>query len=205
MIGQALALVFALYAIVASVLGATRRKPALVASGRRAVLLVAGFLFIASLSLLASFLTRDFGAVYVAQHSSRAMPWYYAAAAFYGGQEGSLLYWTTMLAFFSAAAVLLHRRAPIDLMPYVIAVLMVIDGFFLIVLNFVSTPFARTAVVPPDGAGLNPILQDPGMLVHPPMLLMAYMSWSVPFAFAVAAMITGRLDARWLRAIRRWM
>jgi cytochrome c-type biogenesis protein CcmF len=205
MIGQALALVFALYALAASVLGAARQKPALVASARRAVLLVAAFLFVASLSLLSSFLTRDFGAVYVAQHSSRAMPWYYAAAAFYGGQEGSLLYWTTMLAFFSAVAVLLHRRAPTDLMPYVVAVLMVIDGFFLVVLNFVSTPFARTAVVPRDGAGLNPILQDPGMLVHPPMLLMAYMSWSVPFAFAVAAMITGRLDARWLRAIRRWM
>ncbi len=204
-ISQALALVFALYALASSVIGARRRKPALVASGRRAVLLVAGFLGIASISLLASFLTRDFGSVYVAEHSSRAMPWYYAAAAFYGGQEGSLLYWTTMLAVFSAIAVLLHRRAPIDLMPYVVAVLMVIDGFFLIVLNFVSTPFSRTAVVPADGAGLNPILQDPGMLVHPPMLLMAYMSWSVPFAFAIAAMITGRLDARWLRAIRRWM
>jgi cytochrome c-type biogenesis protein CcmF len=205
MIGQALALVFALYAIAASVLGALRHNAALVASGRRAVLVVAGFLVIAAASLLASFLLRDFGAVYVAEHSSRAMPWYYATAAFYGGQEGSLLYWTTMLAIFSSIAVLLHRRAPVDLMPYVVAVLMTIDGFFLVVLNFVSTPFARTAVVPNDGAGLNPILQDPGMLVHPPTLLMGYMSWSVPFAFAVAAMISGRLDSGWLRAIRRWM
>jgi cytochrome c-type biogenesis protein CcmF len=204
-IGLMLALVFALYATAASIIGATRRKPALVASGRRAVLVVAGFLVLASFALLASFLIRDFGAVYVAQHSSRAMPWYYAAAAFYGGQEGSLLYWTTLLAIFSSIAVLLHRRAPAELMPYVVAVLMTIDGFFLFVLNVVSTPFARTPVVPADGAGLNPILQDPGMLVHPPMLLMGYMSWSVPFAFAVAAMLTGRLDAGWLRAIRRWM
>jgi len=205
MIGSLLALVFALYAIAASVAGALRARPALVASGRRAVVAVAGFLVLASASLLAAFLTHDFGSVYVAQHSSLVMPWYYSAAAFYGGQEGSLLYWTTMLAVFSAIVVALHRRAPAELMPYVVAVLMGIEGFFLLVLNFVSTPFARTRLVPTDGAGLNPILQDPGMLIHPPMLLMGYMSWSVPFAFAVAAMITGRLDSAWLRAIRRWM
>jgi cytochrome c-type biogenesis protein CcmF len=132
------------------------------------------------------------------------MPWYYTLAAFYGGQEGSLLYWTMMLAIFSSIAVLLHRRAPSELMPYVVAVLMALDGFFLVVLNFVSTPFARTRLIPEDGAGLNPILQDPGMLLHPPMLLMGYMSFAIPFAFAVAAMISGRLDSVWLRAIRRW-
>ncbi len=204
MITQLLALVFALYAIISSVLGSMRHRAALIASGRRAVLLVAAFLLTASASLIVSFLTRDFGAQYVAQHSSRAMPWYYTAAAFYSGQEGSLLYWTTMLAIFSAIVVALHRRAPSTLMPFVVAVLMTIDGFFLFVLNFVSTPFTRVRIVPDDGVGLNPILQDPGMLVHPPMLLMGYMSFSVPFAFAVAAMITGRLDSAWLRAIRRW-
>ncbi len=205
MIGLMLALVFALYAAATSIAGAVRARPALIASGRRAVVAVAGFQILASSALLASFLTHDFGAVYVAQHSSLAMPWYYSTAAFYGGQEGSLLYWTTMLGIFSTAAVLLHRRAPADLMPYVVAVLMGVSAFFLGVLNFVSTPFARTRLVPNDGVGLNPILQDPGMLVHPPMLLMGYMSWTVPFAFAVAAMLTGRLDSGWLGAIRRWM
>jgi cytochrome c-type biogenesis protein CcmF len=204
MTAQLLALAFALYAIVSSVLGAMRQKPALLDSGRRAVLMVAVFLVTAALALIFSFATHDFGLRYVVEHSSRAMPWYYTTAAFYGGQEGSLLYWTMMLAIFSSIAVLTHRRAPTALMPYVVAVLMTIDGFFLVVLNFVSTPFDRLPFPPDDGNGLNPILQDPGMLVHPPMLLMGYMSFSVPFAFAVAAMLTGRLNSEWLRAIRRW-
>ena len=204
MIAQLLALVFAAFAVATSVLGAALRRPALVASGRRAVLVVAVFLLTAAGALIASFLTHDFGAAYVYQHSSRAMPWYYTLAAFYGGQEGSLLYWTMMLAIFSSIVVLLYRRAPSVLMPYVVAVLMTIDGFFLFVLNFATTPFHRFNVLPADGQGLNPILQDTGMLVHPPMLLMGYMSFSIPFAFAVAAMITGRLDSAWLRAIRRW-
>jgi cytochrome c-type biogenesis protein CcmF len=204
-IGQMLALVFALYATAASLASVRSGRRALLGSAHRAVLLVAAFLILAAASLLASFLERDFGAQYVAAHSSRAMPWYYAAAAFYGGQEGSLLYWALMLSIFASITVLLHRRAPVELQPYVVAVLMSIAAFFLFVLNFVTTPFARTTLVPDDGAGLNPILQDPGMLVHPPMLLLGYMSWSVPFAFAVAALVTGRLDSRWLRAIRRWM
>ncbi len=204
MIAELLALIFAAYALVSSVLGALRGQAALIASGRRAVLVTTAFLLTAAASLAASFLTHDYGVLYVQEHSSRAMPWYYTLAAFYGGQEGSLLYWTLMLAVFSSLAALLHRRAPATLMPYVVAVLMGLEGFFLVVLNFVSTPFVRQRIVPDDGAGLNPILQDPGMLIHPPMLLMGYMSFSLPFAFAAAAMITGRLDSTWLRAIRRW-
>ncbi|HEX6818351.1 MAG TPA: heme lyase CcmF/NrfE family subunit [Ktedonobacterales bacterium] len=205
MIAQALALVFALYAIASAVLGARLARPALIASSRRAVFAVAIFLVTAALSLVLSFATHDFGAMYVYEHSSLAMPWYYTTAAFYGGQEGSLLYWTMMLALFSSLVVALNRRAPAVLMPYVIATLMTIDTFLLIVVNFVTTPFARSRIVPTDGLGLNPLLQDPGMLIHPPMLLMGYMSFSVPFSFAVAALITGKLDAGWLRAIRRWM
>ena len=203
-IALTLALVFALYALAASALGATLRRAALATSGRRAVLVVAAFLLIASGSLIGAFLTHDFGSVYVAEHSSLAMPWYYSLSAFYGGQEGSLLYWATMLSIFSAIAILLHRRADARLMPWVTVTLMTIESFFLVMLAFVTPPFTRTTIPPVDGAGLNPILQDPGMLIHPPMLLMGYMSWSLPFAFAVAAMVTGRLDAGWLRAIRRW-
>jgi len=203
-IALTLALVFALYALAASALGAALRRPALATSGRRAVLVVAVFLLVASGSLIGAFLTHDFGSVYVAEHSSLAMPWYYSLSAFYGGQEGSLLYWATMLSVFSGIAMLLHRRADARLMPWVAVTLMTIETFFLVMLNFVTPPFTRTTIPPVDGAGLNPILQDPGMLVHPPMLLMGYMSWSLPFAFAVAAMITGRLDAGWLRSIRRW-
>src|SRR6266571_7666419 len=179
--------------------------PLLVASALRSTLVVTFFLLLASAALIISFLTHDFGVRYVAEQSSLSMPWYYITAAFYGGQEGSLLYWSLMLAVFSAIFALTARRAPSALVPYVIATLMGIETFLLIVLSTVSSPFVRLPVTPADGNGLNPLLMDPGMLVHPPMLLMGYMSFSLPFAFAVAAMITGKLDSDWLRSIRRWM
>src|SRR5579859_2136705 len=199
-----LALGFAIYTGIAAVVGAIRNSMPLVSSARRGVLAVAFFLLLASASLIVSFLTHDFGVSYVAQHSSLEMPWYYVTAAFYGGQEGSLLYWALMLAIFSAIFTLTAKRAPAVLVPYVIATLMGIQVFLLLMLSTVSSPFVRLSAVPADGNGLNPLLMDPGMLVHPPMLLMGYMSFSLPFAFAVAAMITGKLDSDWLRSIRRW-
>ncbi len=200
-----LALGFAVFTMVVATLGATRELPQLVASAKRSVLTVAFFLILASAALIASFLTHDFGVSYVAQHSNLAMPWYYTASAFYGGQEGSLLYWALMLSIFSAIFVFTAKRAPTVLVPYVMATLMGIETFLLIVLTTVSNPFVRLPVPLADGVGLNPLLMDPGMLIHPPMLLMGYMSFSVPFAFAVAAMITGKLDSEWLRSIRGWM
>jgi cytochrome c-type biogenesis protein CcmF len=197
-----LALGFAILTMVVAALGATRNIPQLVA--RRCVLAVAFFLLLASASLIASFLKHDFGVSYVAQHSSLSMPWYYTTAAFYGGQEGSLLYWALMLSVFSAVFVFTSRRAPAVLVPYVMATLMGIEVFLLIMLTTISSPFVRLPAPLPNGVGLNPLLMDPGMLIHPPMLLMGYMSFSLPFAFAVAAMITGKLDSDWLRSIRRW-
>src|SRR5438477_3945796 len=176
----------------------------LIASAKRSVLAVAFFMLLASATLIISFLIHDFGMRYVAQHSSLSMPWYYTTAAFYAGQEGSLLYWGLMLSVFSAIFVLTSKRTPAALVPYVMATLMGIEAFLLIVLAGVSSPFVRLPVAPADGNGLNPLLMDPGMLVHPPMLLMGYMSFSVPFAFAVAALVTGQLSSDWLRAIRRW-
>ena len=199
-----LGLAFALYTVIVSVPGAVRQSPALVASGRRGVLAVAFFLVLASASLVASFLVHDYGVSYVAQQSNNAMPVYYIAAAFYGGQEGSLLYWALMLSIFSAIFAFTAKRAPAVLVPYVYATLMCIEIFFLLVLSTVSSPFVRLSTPLADGRGLNPLLMDPGMLVHPPALLMGYMSFSLPFAFAVAAMITGKLDNGWLRSIRRW-
>jgi cytochrome c-type biogenesis protein CcmF len=195
---------FAIYTGIVAVVGAIRNAPLLVISARRGVLVVAFFLLLASACLIVSFLTHDFGVSYVAQHSSLEMPWYFTTAAFYGGQEGSLLYWALMLAVFSAIFSLTAKRAPAAIVPYVIATLMGIQIFLLLMLSTVSSPFVRLPVAPQDGNGLNPLLMDPGMLVHPPMLLMGYMSFSLPFAFAVAAMITGKLDSDWLRSIRRW-
>jgi cytochrome c-type biogenesis protein CcmF len=199
-----LALGLAAYTLLAAVLGAARAFPPLVASAKRGVLAVTFCLLLASAALAISFLSHDFGVVYVADQSNRSMPWYFVAAAFYSGQEGSLLYWALMLAVFSSIFIFTSRRAPAVLVPYVIATLMGIELFFVLTLVTVSSPFVRFPHAPADGAGLNPLLRDPGMLIHPPTLLMGFMSFSLPFAFAVAAMITGRLDSEWLRSIRRW-
>lgn len=200
-----LALGFASYTLVVAVLGAVRNMPQLISSSIRSALVVTGLMLLASAALAISFLTHDFAVNYVAQHSSLSMPWYYTTAAFYGGQEGSLLYWATMLSIFSAIFIFTSKRAPAVLVPYVVATLMGVMVFFLLMLTSVSNPFIRSAVAPQDGNGLNPLLMDPGMLIHPPMLLMGYMSFAIPFAFAIAAMITGQLSSEWLRAIRRWM
>ena len=199
-----LAFGFAAYTLLAAVLGAVRAFPPLVASAKRGVLAVMFCLLLASAALAISFLSHDFGVVYVADQSNRSMPWYFVAAAFYSGQEGSLLYWALMLSVFSSIFIFTSRRAPAALVPYVIATLMGIELFFVLMLVTVSSPFVRFSHAPADGAGLNPLLRDPGMLIHPPTLLMGFMSFSLPFAFAVAAMITGRLDSEWLRSIRRW-
>ena len=200
-----LALGFAVYTVVVAVLGAIRGIAPLVTSAKRSALTVTFFLLVAASALIISFLIHDFGVSYVQQESNLAMPWYFTLSAFYGGQEGSLLYWALMLSIFSAIFILTSRRAPQALVPYVMAALMSVEVFFLIMLAIVSNPFVRLPVAPPDGQGLNPLLMDPGMLVHPPMLLMGYMSFSLPFAFAVAALITGKLNSDWLRSIRRWM
>src|SRR5713226_469477 len=200
-----LALGFAVYTVVVAVLGAIRGIAPLVTSAKRSALTVTFFLLVAASALIISFLIHDFGVSYVQQESNLAMPWYFTLSAFYGGQEGSLLYWALMLSIFSAIFIFTSRRAPQALVPYVMAALMSVEVFFLIMLAIVSNPFVRLPVAPPDGRGLNPLLMDPGMLVHPPMLLMGYMSFSLPFAFAVAALITVKLNSDWLRSIRRWM
>ena len=194
----------ALYSAFAAVLGARLRIPELVVSARNAVVAVAVLVALAALTLMYAFVTHDFSLKYVVAQSTRSQPWPYLFSGFYGGQAGSLLYWSLTLALLSSIAVLIHFRTDRQLIPYVIATLMIIESFFLVVLNFISSPFETVSPVPPDGRGLNPLLQDPGMLVHPPMLLAGYMSVSIPFAFAIAALITGRVDSRWLQATRRW-
>ena len=197
-------LLAALFGAVASVLGARLRVPELVASARNAVVAVAVLVALASLTLIYAFVTHDFSLKYVVAQTTRSQPWPYLFSGFYGGQAGSLLYWSLTLALLSSVVVLIHFRADRQLIPYVITVLMMIEAFFLVVLNFISSPFETISPVPPDGRGLNPLLQDPGMLVHPPMLLAGYMSVSIPFAFAIAALITGHVDSRWLKATRHY-
>jgi cytochrome c-type biogenesis protein CcmF len=160
----------------------------------------------ASLTLLVAFAIHDFSVRYVWEHSSRAMSMDLVLAAFYSGQQGSLLYWAWTLSIFSAI-VLWQQRKPGPqriLMPYVVAVLMLVEAFMTLLLGFVATPFEALPRVPADGVGLNPLLYDEGMRIHPPMLLAGLMSWSVPFAFAVAALATGKLDNTWVALCRRY-
>jgi cytochrome c-type biogenesis protein CcmF len=200
------AFALALYAVASSVVGMRWRNGGLVASGQNAAWAVCGLITAASVTLLAAFAIHDFSLRYVWEHSSRAMPLDLVLAAFYSGQQGSLLYWAWTLSIFTAI-VLWQQRKPGPhrvFMPYVIAVLMCIEGFMTILLGFVATPFEALPRPPQDGVGLNPLLYDEGMRIHPPMLLAGLMSWSVPFAFAIAALASGKLGNEWVAVSRRY-
>ena len=200
-----LAMVAAAYVIGAAVLGHQRGIGELVVSARHGVWAVTGLMLVASAVLAYSLHTHDFGVEFVARNSSLAQPWYYTLSAFYGGQAGSLLLWAAGLAVFSGLAVWVNRRRQHAIMPYVMATLMTVQLFFLILLVFISNPFERLATPLADGQGLNPLLRDPGMLIHPPFLLLGYMSWTIPFAFAMGALISGRVDSQWLKAAWPWV
>jgi cytochrome c-type biogenesis protein CcmF len=196
----------ALYAIVASVAGVRVRSRELILSGQNAAWGVTALITAASVTLLVALAVHDFSLRYVWEHSSRAMSMDLVLAAFYSGQQGSLLYWSWTLSIFSAI-VLWQQRKPGThrvFMPYVVAVLMVVEAFMTLLLGFVATPFEALPRPPQDGVGLNPLLYDPGMRIHPPMLLAGLMSWTVPFAFGVAALATGQLGNDWLRLSRRY-
>ena len=200
-----LALLSAAYVVLAAPLGLRWGIPEMVSSARNGVYVVS-FLMVAAMAVLAySLLTHDFGVKFVVGNASLAQPWYFDLAGLYGGQAGSLLVWATGLAIFSGLAVYINRRTIPAVMPYTMATLMVIQVFFLILLIFVSNPFDRLAVPLEDGRGINPLLRDPGFLIHPPVLITGFMAWSIPFAFAMGAMISGRLDTLWLKAARPWV
>ncbi|MCM8750185.1 heme lyase CcmF/NrfE family subunit [Thermomicrobiaceae bacterium CFH 74404] len=199
-----IALMLAVYGLAASLLGARRHVPELVTSAVRATWGVTLLVATAVIALVSAFLTHDFRLAYVAGRSSRDMPTHYVLAAFYGGQEGSLLYWVMIVGILGSLALYIHRRSDRALIPYVTATILSVMALLLFILTFVANPFELLPVTPIDGAGLNPLLRDPGMMVHPPLLLAGYASFTVPFAFAMAALITGRLGAEWLRSIRRW-
>ena len=200
-----LALVLATYVVVAGPAGHRLNAPEMVASARNAVYAVS-LLMLTALAVLAySFVAHDFGVAFVASNSSLAQPWYYTFAGLYGGQAGSLLLWASGLGVFSGLAVWVNRGRIPAVMPYAMATMMVVLVFFLVVLIFLSNPFERLPVPLADGRGLNALLRDPGMLMHPPFLLIGYMSWTIPFAFAMGALISGRLDSLWLKAARPWI
>jgi cytochrome c-type biogenesis protein CcmF len=208
-----LAFVLAVYAFVASILGIRRQKERLQYSAYRATAAIWAMVTVAMGVLVYSLMTNDFRLAAVAGHSNRALPWYYKITALWSGQEGSLLFWSWILGNYSMVAVMLNRERHRTMMPYAVATLMVIQGFFLFLNNFIANPFQLLAVnqggemlvqSPLDGNGLNPLLQYPAMAVHPPLLYLGYVGFAVPFAFAMATLITKQAGEKWIHTTRHW-
>ncbi len=192
------------YATLASAVGGIKHHLPLVRSAENGV--VANFVMVvaASICLWYLLLTDQFQVEYVAGYSTVAMPAIYKFTAFWGGQKGSLLLWALVLCFFAWVVVLQNRHRNRDLMPFTTSVLMATATFFLVLLNFSTNPFETLEMAPGDGNGLNPLLQNGYMVIHPPSLYLGYIGLTVPFAFAMAALMSGRLDTSWIRVTRRW-
>jgi len=199
-----LAFVLSIYAVVIALLGAWLGRRDFVASAEHAVLAVWGAVLVAVAALLHALVIHDFRIEYVAGYSSSTLPLYYTVAALWGGQKGSLLWWLLILTSFSAVVVLQNRQKNRDLMPYVMAVLMSVAVFFAALLVFITPPFELLAVPAKEGRDLNPLLQNYWMTIHPPSLYLGFVGMSVPFAFAIAALASGKLGDVWIRTTRRW-
>jgi cytochrome c-type biogenesis protein CcmF len=200
----ALALGIALGGIFFSVEGARRGRADIVAAGRNAVYVVGALVLFASVLLWLALLTSQFQLEYVASHTERSLSLFYKFSAFWGGQAGSLLFWTLLLSAYSVLAMFGFRHQYRQLMPYVAATLLLTSAFFLFVLLFAANPFQKLSFVPADGTGLNPLLQNYWMVIHPVALYLGFVGFAVPFAFAVAALVTRQLGNQWVRSIRRW-
>jgi cytochrome c-type biogenesis protein CcmF len=199
-----LALLCALFSVGAALAGAQRRRRDVVRSAEHAAYAVFGLVAVATGILLHALLAHDFSLEYVAAYSSSTLPTNYVVAALWGGQKGSLLFWAFVLTAFATIVQRQNRDRNRELMPYVTATLMSTAAFFLGLVVFVADPFARLPTPALEGADLNPLLQNYWMMIHPPSLYTGYVSASVPFAFAVAALATGRLGDQWIRTTRRW-
>ena len=199
-------LVVAIFSAVASVLGKMRQDGRLLLAGERAAAALSMMMITAGILLMDAFLSHDYANKYVAGYSDNNMPWYYLISAFWGGQQGSLLFWVVTLAMCTGLVVWQNRDQNRDLLPTVITVLMVVQAFFLAIMVFEANPFEvfRINMPPVNGRGLEPLLQNPAMTFHPPSILSGYVWFSVPFAFAVAALIHKRLDSSWIRTTRRY-
>jgi len=204
-----LAFCFAIYAVVASVTGRLKKNSFLIVSGQRAVYSVWLLLTVAAGLLIYSLLKGDFRLAYVAAHTDSSMKTIYKFTAWWGGQEGSLLLWSWLLATYSAIVVFMNRRKFRDMMPWVTSVLMTTEAFFLTLIAFVLSPFGvlqagRGNIVEGVGQGLNPLLQYWTMVIHPPMLYLGYVGFTVPFAFAMGSLITRQPGDAWIHTTRRW-
>ena len=199
-----LALALASVQVLFPTIGLLRGEAAWLAMARPAARAQFLCLLAAFATLMHAFLVNDFSLVYVAQNSNSALPWPYRMSAVWGAHEGSLLLWALILAGWTFMVTMRDRQLPADIAGVVFAVLGLVSVAFLGFMLFTSNPFARGVPAPLDGADLNPLLQDFGLIVHPPMLYMGYVGFAVPFAFAIAALVRGRLTPGWARWARPW-
>jgi cytochrome c-type biogenesis protein CcmF len=194
----------AVYAAFAAYYGVRTKQTRWVESGRNAMLIIFPLVALACGLLIVSLLRNDFSIEYVWRVSSREMPTYLKVTALWGGQAGSLLFWNLLLAGFTAAAMARNWDRQRELMPYVIIVGSMTLVFFLALVVFVENPFARLPVAQVNGNGLNPLLRHPGMIIHPPMLYLGFTGFTIPYTFAMAALMAGKLDSSWIWITRRW-
>ncbi len=193
-----------LWGAITGFVGGTQDRADLQQSARHATFALFGALAVAVISLEIGIFRHDFSLEYVAAYTSRNLPTFYLWSALYAGQKGSLLFWATVLSFFAMLVQVMTSGRHRVYLPFVAAVTCTVATFFITVMLFAANPFERLAFVPLDGRGMNPQLQNPGMVFHPPMLYLGYISITIPFAFAIAALLSKRLDSDWLVAIRKW-
>lgn len=199
-----LALVASIYSAIAFIYGVGGRHRGLSDSARNSLLAVCGLVSISVAALIYALVTHDFQIEYVASYTSRDLSLTYLLSALWAGNDGSLLFWAWLLSLCAVVVVLQKRDIGKELVPYASSIIMVTQAFFLILLLLVSNPFYKLPFVPAEGMGLNPLLENPGMFFHPPTLLVGYVGFTIPFAFAMAALLTRRLSDEWIIAIRRW-
>src|SRR2546430_1845624 len=199
-----LAFLVGLWGAITGFAGGAQQRFDLQRSARRATFALFGALVVAVISLEVAIFRHDFNLEYVAAYTSRNLPTFYLWSALYAGQKGSLLFWATVLSLFAALTQLLTGRRHRVYLPYVAAVTCLVATFFISVMLFAANPFERMAFTPVDGRGMNPQLQNPGMVFHPPMLYLGYISITIPFAFAIGALLSKKLDTEWLVAVRKW-
>ena len=192
------------FAALLSFWAGSRENPVMVQVGRRAFYASAAMILMAGVLLEVALLTHDFSLAYVTEHTDLSTPVALVAAAFYGGQEGSLLYWALVLGLLGSASLVASSRLGPRLAGYAAGVMASILSFLLVILVLVASPFDLLAITPPDGLGLNPVLRDGGMLIHPPVVLAGFASFAIPFSFAAAALLAGRSDAAWIAHTRRF-
>ncbi|MBA3270249.1 MAG: heme lyase CcmF/NrfE family subunit, partial [Acidobacteria bacterium] len=201
----ALTFIVAAYAAASSIAGARRRNNRLIESGIGAFYTIGALLTVASGIIIYAFVSGDYSIKYVQRYSDSVQPLFYKITAYWGGLDGSVMFWVFLLSLFGAVAVKVNRERHRELIPYVVAIIAIVEMFFLFLMLVHNNPFdTYLTESPTDGTGLNPLLQNFYMAIHPPTMYLGFVGLTIPFAFGLSALITGHLDDSWLRAVRRW-